>query len=86
MHERSIELVIAGTKMEVFRRELLGKEKGRSSKVSRTCIQLHKVLNQPKLNIVLHNTETTYNDFSEWLHTWDSSPISAGCRQSYGTC
>ena len=28
MQERIIELVIAGTKMEVFRRELLGKEKG----------------------------------------------------------
>ena len=28
MQERIIELVIAGTKMDVFRRELLGKEKG----------------------------------------------------------
>ena len=28
MQEQIIELVIAGTKMEVFQRELLGKEKG----------------------------------------------------------
>ena len=36
MQERIIELVIAGTKMEVFRRELLGKEKG---------LTLHEMLN-----------------------------------------
>ena len=37
MQERIIELVIAGTKMEVFRRELLGKEKG---------LTLQEVLNE----------------------------------------
>ena len=37
MQERIIEIVFAGTKMEVFRRKLLGKEKG---------LTLQEVLNE----------------------------------------
>ena len=35
-----------------------------SSKVSRTCVQLHKVLNQPKLNVVLRQCVQCCRDWA----------------------